>query len=243
MLIDTSTPVRDIFLVEDDDGLRTLEAKILSGLPEVGIREFEQAETALDGFAQMTPSLLISDLGLPGMSGVELITRARSKFPRVPVLVTTGSQSEFEQKLRRLPFVELWEKPFSLQDLRDRVHDVLVAETAVEAAPEPDPFVFSPFTVVDYLQMANFGQRSLLLEVRLHDGRTGRVEILRGEIWRCRLGDLRGLDALRAILELPDVPVDFLPLIRIPKEREITNSTSGVLLELAVAQDEGRLSA
>jgi CheY-like chemotaxis protein len=241
MPIHDSTAVRDIFLVEDDDGLRTLEAKILSGLPEVGIREFEQAETALDCFEQTTPSLLISDLGLPGMSGVEFITRARSKFPRVPVLVTTGSQSDFERELRRLPFIELWEKPFSLQDLRDRVHDVLVAETAAEPAPEP--FVFSPFSVVDYLQMANFGRRSLLLEVCLPDGRTGRVEILRGEIWRCRLGILRGLDALRMILAQPDVPVDFLPLTRIPKEREITSPTSGVLLELAVAQDEGRLTA
>ena len=239
MPLDATHAVRDIVLVEDDAGLRTLEAKILSGLPEVGIRQFEGAEAALGELASLNPALLISDLGLPGMSGVELITRARTRFPRIPVLVTTGSQSEFDRQLRRLPFVELWEKPFSLQDLRERVHDILAAETAID--PVAEPIAFSPFDVVDYLQMAHYGQRSFVLQVRLRDGRIGRAEILGGAIWNCRLGELRGLDALREILEHEGAAVEFRPLVDTPKQREITSSTSGVLLELAVAQDESGL--
>jgi len=235
---------RKIFLVEDDEGLRTLEEKILSGLPEVVVQAFERAETALDGLERTRPSLLISDLGLPGMSGVELIARARSACPRIPVLVTTGSQPLFDRHLRRLSFIEIWEKPFSLQDLRDRVHDVLVAEAAAEpaAGPQTAPAPFTPFSVIDYLQMASIGQRDLVLQVRLGDYLAGYVEILGGEIWSCRLGELRNLEALQVILEHPDARVHFQPLTRTPTKREMTSSTPAILLELAAAHDDGRLT-
>lgn len=241
MPIDASTALREIFLVEDDDGLRALEAKVLSGLPAVGVRQFERAEEALDRFSTVPPALLICDLGLPGMSGAELVARVRSRFPVIPVLVTTGNQYEFDRQLRRLPFVELWEKPFSLQDLRDRVHEVLAVEAA--AKPKIDSGVFSPFDIVDYLQMASFGCRDLVLHVRLGDGRDGRLEIFGGEIWSCQLGDLRNLEALQEILEHREATLEFRPVTRTPPERELTSSTSGLLLELAAARDEARLPA
>ncbi len=223
---------RNLYLLEDDADLRSLAARVLSGLPSVEVLEFDRAETALSRLPTLAPTLVIADLELPGMSGVEFISRARLVCPRVPVLVTTGSRSRFDRQLRCLSFVEIWEKPFSIQDLRDRAREVLKAEAA------SGPAAFTPFGVIDYLQMASFGNRDLVLQVWLSDGRTGRLEIVGGEIWSCQLAELRDLVALKEILEHPAARVEFFPLTDIPNEREITSSTCQVLLELAVAQDE-----
>lgn len=225
--------MRNVFLVEDDDSLRALAAKVLKGLPQVQVLEFGEAETALGQFAEYPPALLVADLGLPGMSGVEFIARARQMSPRVPVLVTTGSRSRFHAELSQFSFAEIWEKPFSIQDLRDRANALLSRKAA---APDGEPFM--PFSVLDYLQMASFGSHDLVLEVQLADRRTGRLEIVGGEVWNCRLADSSGREALNEILDRPGAGVRFFPLAEPPLERQITAPTSQVLLEMAVAHDE-----
>jgi DNA-binding response OmpR family regulator len=228
---------RNVFLVEDDESLRSLESKVLKGLPQVQVLEFPEAETALGQFAQYPPALLIADLGLPGMSGVEFIARARQMSPRVPVLVTTGSRSRFHAQLSQFSFAEIWEKPFSIQDLRERANALL------SRRPDHPGKPFTPFSVLDYLQMASFGNHDLVLQVQLADSRTGCLEIVGGEIWNCRLGPGRGLEALSQVLNEPGAGVQFFPLAEAPAERQITAPTSQVLLEMAVAQDEAGLSA
>jgi DNA-binding response OmpR family regulator len=229
--------VRNLFLVEDDESLRSLASKVLKGLPHVQVLEFGEAETALGMFAEYPPALLIADLGLPGMSGVEFIARARQMSPRVPVLVTTGNRSRFSSQLTQFSFAEIWEKPFSIQDLRDRAHALLSGAGADEPSKP-----FMPFSVLDYLQMASFGNHDLVLEAQLADLREGRLEIVDGEIWNCQLGARSGLEALSEILGEPGAGVRFLPLVTRPAERQVTAPTSQVLLELAVAQDESAAS-
>jgi DNA-binding response OmpR family regulator len=229
--------LRNLFLVEDDESLRSLAAKVLRGLPSLQVLEFSEAESALGQFAQYPPALLVADLGLPGMSGVEFIARARQMSPRVPVLVTTGSRSRFHAELSEFSFAEIWEKPFSIQDLRDRVHVLLSRRHGRPDKP------FMPFSVLDYLQMASFGNHDMVLEVKLGSGRTGRLEVVDGEIWNCRLGRQVGVEALGEILDEPGAGIQFYPLVDPPVERQITAPTSQVLLEMAVAHDEAAVPA
>jgi CheY-like chemotaxis protein len=225
---------RYVYLVEDDTSLRALVAKVLRGLPRVEVREYDGAEEALHDFATHLPVLIVADLGLQGMSGVEFIARSRQWFSKIPVLVITGCRSQFESQLRDLPGVEIWEKPFQILDLRQRVNDLLTTQVAERTK------AFIPFGVLDYLQLASLGGQDLVLKVSLGDGRSATMEIVGGDIWDCHLGVLKGIEALGEALEHEAAGIDLAPLTRPPGERRIKDSTAQVLLELAVAQDTAR---
>ncbi len=79
----------EILLVDDEANmLRTLQ-RILerSGY---AVRAAASAEEALKLLGESIPDLMITDLKMPGMSGVELLQAAREKSPTLPVLVLTG---------------------------------------------------------------------------------------------------------------------------------------------------------
>jgi DNA-binding response OmpR family regulator len=66
--------------------------------------------------------LLLSDIVMPGMDGVELVRRAREKRPGLPALLTSGYPAEYLAGSAGLaPAADLLQKPFSAQELVRRV--------------------------------------------------------------------------------------------------------------------------
>ena len=59
------------------------------------IATFPDATEALDALENMTPDLLITDISMPNMNGVEFIQKAKSKFPNIKIMVA----SSFHQML------------------------------------------------------------------------------------------------------------------------------------------------
>lgn len=217
-----------VYVIEDDAQLRHLVVRALGGLEGVRVLDFGRAESALEAFASQPADLLITDLALPGMTGVELVALSRVLFPRVPVLVSTGNRCFFGRELADYTFVEIWEKPFSVLALRARVE--LVLRTLSAARSE----AFAPFGVLDYLHMASLGDDDLTLKVELEDGRAATVEIVMGEVWGCRLDDLEGIDALRATLDCRAPRVELRPLARPLATRQIPLPTEQILMTLAI---------
>ena len=193
---------RRVIVAESDPALRELQAKILQGLRGARVLSFGQAAEAAEALRGEMPAVLIADLGLPGISGIELIVRARREWPKMPVIVTTSKRSRLQIELARFSFADIWEKPFPLQDLRERVRSLL-ASGGVSACP--------PFDVVDYLQMASFGHQDLILEFGFANGQGAAVEVVDGEVCSCRLGELRGDAAMQAVLAARPVKVDCRP--------------------------------
>ena len=79
-----------VAVVEDNADNRLLLQAILEGLYEV--HEYETAEGALVGFARAVPDVVLLDISLPGMSGVELVgwLRQQPTLERVPVIALTA---------------------------------------------------------------------------------------------------------------------------------------------------------
>jgi CheY-like chemotaxis protein len=79
-----------VLLVDDDPTLRDL---LSTQLEEAGFNA-EQAEDGIDGLVKLwdlLPTVIISDLQMPRMSGVESISVVRWRFPSIPVIVLSGS--------------------------------------------------------------------------------------------------------------------------------------------------------
>jgi two-component system NarL family response regulator len=79
-----------IMVVEDNNLLRENLRILLSGEPSVDVvGSFETAEEALGRFNECNPDILLADLDLPGMSGVEMIKRAKRSYPDLDIMAFT----------------------------------------------------------------------------------------------------------------------------------------------------------
>ena len=76
-------------------------------------------DAALAAIARRSPDLLLLDIQLPGMSGLELFDRIRadSRFDGIPIVFETGGGREHAQELRDRGIATYVKKPFDLIEL------------------------------------------------------------------------------------------------------------------------------
>lgn len=80
-----------ISIVEDHHHLAKTLGALLSRDKDITVMDiFPTAEEALLSIASSTPDVLIVDLKLPGMSGLELIKRVKGNYPYIEIMVFTG---------------------------------------------------------------------------------------------------------------------------------------------------------
>ena len=78
-----------IWLVDDDASIRWVLERAL-GNGGMAPRAFEAAEPALDALRRESPDVLITDIRMPGQSGLELLKKIRDARPALPVIVMTA---------------------------------------------------------------------------------------------------------------------------------------------------------
>jgi PAS domain S-box-containing protein len=120
-------PDARILVVEDDAAVRNAVCRVLErrGYAVMQSHNGEQALTALASVSE-TVDLVISDIVMPEMSGLELRDRLRVMRPTVPVLLMSGYSQEAITRLgNRESLGPLIEKPFTVDALLENVRSVL----------------------------------------------------------------------------------------------------------------------
>jgi DNA-binding response OmpR family regulator len=116
-----------VFVVEDDESMRDAIEQLLS---IAGFRTvvYGSAEALLDEVGAETPLCVISDLNLPVMSGLELITELarRNKQPPV-ILITAFDSASTRQAAARLGASAYLAKPFTSKALLTAI-DAIAAQ-------------------------------------------------------------------------------------------------------------------
>ena len=81
--------MKNVWIVDDDRSIRWVLEKALTreGLP---YRSFENARDVQDALDEETPSVLVSDVRMPGESGLSLLKKIKAAHPQVPVIVMTA---------------------------------------------------------------------------------------------------------------------------------------------------------
>ena len=80
-------------IVDDDPGLREV-GKLLLESQGYEVITAEDGFEALIALKKSLPDILISDLNMPNMSGFELLSVVRRRFPNIPVIVISGEFSQ-----------------------------------------------------------------------------------------------------------------------------------------------------
>jgi CheY-like chemotaxis protein len=125
---EAATPPSTILVVEDDVILRRL---ILRALWDAGYAALAVANgrAALKEIDEERIGLVLTDIYMPELDGVELVTMLRRSRPHIPVIVITGGYRDkpdpMQNVVRHLGVRRILEKPFSLQLLLESVAEVL----------------------------------------------------------------------------------------------------------------------
>jgi len=84
-----------VIIVEDDSEIRESLELLINGTPNYEcLHSFENAETALKWLDDEIPDVVLMDIGLPGMSGIEAIKKIKNKYPSLDVLVLSIHEND-----------------------------------------------------------------------------------------------------------------------------------------------------
>ncbi len=121
-------------LVEDDASVRKLIERRL-GTVGYSVLAFGTAVEALAALASTTPDLVLMDVGLPGLDGVEACKRLAAEYPDVPVVLVT-SRTEIQDRVTGLEAGarDYISKPFAPRELLARVKVILREAEILKAA-------------------------------------------------------------------------------------------------------------
>ncbi len=115
-----------LWIVEDDPAIRKAAESILKRRG-YAVRTFSSGEEFLREVREDAPAadLLLTDVVMPGMSGVELARKVRERFPRLHVLFTSGYNEEILLDQGFSGFLNLLPKPYSPEELLTRIRRIL----------------------------------------------------------------------------------------------------------------------
>ena len=121
----TSADAGRVLVVEDDDAVRTAVDRGL-GVHGFDVSSVADAESAMVVVARRRPDVMIVDIGLPGMSGIELCTRLRGLDVDVPILILSARDQVGDRVAGLQAGADDYVvKPFSLDELAARLHALL----------------------------------------------------------------------------------------------------------------------
>ncbi len=135
-----------ILVVDDEPHTRTF---ICDGLSALGIADdalgVSTADEAIAEISRHTPDLVITDIRMPGLNGLDLARYLRQSYPETKVIVVTGySTRDIERTALALSVTALLKKPFGLDTLGEIVRKTLNHSIPAKSNGEIIPSAMEP---------------------------------------------------------------------------------------------------
>jgi len=125
-----------VWIVDDDRSIRWVFEKALSR-EGIAYSSFASAQEALSALAEGSPQVLVSDIRMPGPSGIELLQKVKERHPAVPVIVMTA-YSDLDSAVSAFQggAYEYLPKPFDVDQAVGLIRRALEESQREEAALE-----------------------------------------------------------------------------------------------------------
>ena len=106
-----------VWVVDDDQSVRWVLEKALRQ-ENMETRSFERAEHLLEAMDHESPDVLVTDVRMPGMSGIALLEEVNRRWPKLPVIVITA-HSDLDNAVAAYKggAFEYLPKPFDLDEV------------------------------------------------------------------------------------------------------------------------------
>lgn len=225
---------RRVLLVDDEESLVwSLASRLMKLRPHYEVETAPDGEVALAMMQARSFDLLVADVRMPGMSGIDLVLAARKIRPDLPVVVMTAYKTEGVKKLAGASATSFLQKPFEFEKLLEYVDQ--------EFATVAQGFsgAISVQTLPDVVQLYVLSNTSGVLSVLGKHG-LGRMWFERGAITHATTPTDQGDAAFYEIMTWRGGQFGMTP-IDTPYERTIHSTWQELLMESVRLLDESQL--
>jgi two-component system nitrogen regulation response regulator GlnG len=121
--------MKKVWVLDDDKSIRWVFEKALSkaNLP---CRCFSNTNEAINQFNHETPSVIVSDIRMPGESGIDFLTKVKEKFPLIPIIIMTAySDLDTAVSAFQKGAFEYIAKPFDIDKVLEVINQALEQTT------------------------------------------------------------------------------------------------------------------
>jgi two-component system, OmpR family, phosphate regulon response regulator OmpR len=155
-----------LYVVEDDASVRDMLADYLEKQGMV-VTAMRSADEMLKRIHRLRPDLIVLDVGLPGMSGLDACRKLRGEGDRVPIILLTARSEEVDRVVGlEMGADDYLGKPFSARELLARIHAVLRRAS------------FLPGTPMDDKASIQIGEYTFVVAARSLRGSDGKQRVL-----------------------------------------------------------------
>ena len=224
--------IKNVLLVDDDhEMLLALKEGFTRYRDSFAVQLAANGLKAVEGLKKSVVSLVVTDLKMPGMDGLELLAHIMEYYPDIPVIIITGySTPEMEHLAREGGAVGYIAKPFLIENLAHQIMTTLRKESEGGTLHNVSSGMF--------LQLVEMEQKTCT--IRLEDKFTGKKGILffhEGELLDARVNELQGKDAAYEVFTWDQVNLSIQNGCAL-KEKRIHSEMQHLILEAARRKDE-----
>jgi CheY-like chemotaxis protein len=225
-----------ILLLDDDqdflDLYKEMLANHLSCLPEV--RTASSGSRALSLLESEAFTLMIVDLNMPKMDGLQVLSIARRKYPQLKVVVLTGIRDDqFRTRAYAMGVDQYWIKPESDQEMGLFMESI---ESLLTREAQGGFRGVQSKSLVDIIQLECLSQSSSVLKIT-NGVVEGKIWIQNGEVIDAEAAGVTAEPAFQRILSWKTGSFEIFPADPL-RARSIFTSYQGLLLNTAQAIDE-----
>jgi len=225
-----------LLLLDDDQELLDMYREILSQMPsKPEIQTASSGARAIALLETQTFTLMITDLNMPKMDGLQVLSIVRRKYPQLRIVVLTSVMDEqFRSRSYAMGVDLFWQKPSTMDEIQqflECIESLLgreVQETGFRGVQSK--------SLVDIIQLEGLSRSSTTLRI-VNGGLDGKIWMQDGDVVDASTSNLTATDAFKEILSWKNGSFEIMPFDA-GRKRTIFDSVEGLLLETAQAIDE-----
>jgi CheY-like chemotaxis protein len=225
--------LKRVLIVDDEEILTWIMSKTLSkDYKKYEVLIANDGEKALEIMETVHVDLVITDIRMPGLSGLDLLEEIREKYPQAKVIIMTAyGNHEVQREANERGCLHYIEKPFKIEDLRN-----LILE-AVSSSKKGFVGQVSDLQLTDIIQLSCLSKMKTALTVSKEDQK-GVIYFEDGEIRHAECDEYTGQEALFMILGWEGGDFNTMSGTE-PKEKTIDAPWQELLIEAMKRKDEG----
>ena len=128
----------DVWILDDDKSIRWVFEKALASA-NLSYKSFSNTNEAINQFNHEKPSVIISDIRMPGETGLVFLTKVSEKFPEIPIIIMTAySDLDTAVAAFQKGAFEYIAKPFDIDKSIEVIKKALVKANANKTTPSDD---------------------------------------------------------------------------------------------------------
>lgn len=223
--------MKRVLVVDDEeDMLWMLQRNLNKGMKDVEILAAKSGEEALAVLSDRTVDLVITDINMPGMNGLDLLIEINNRFPGTGVIIMTAYPSNaYENKAMMSGSLRFIEKPFDIKVVRAIVQEVLKDSEGFQGTVDG-------VDLIDIVQFNALSKATAALKVTAGD-REGMIFFMEGAVVHAMCGKENGEEAFFTILGFNGGSLQNIRGIQ-PPAVSIHKSIEALLFETALKSDE-----